>query len=111
MRKITPYRYGRIERDDVNQLAVENYFRLIEEAEHFYEEQLDAVAEAMESREGLQILCLAGPSSSGKTTTYNENLFVSKKFSVTCGTVSYTSTFVFLLSLKANHSWMCTSGN
>ena len=69
MRKITPYRYGRIERDDVNQLAVENYFRLIEEAEHFYEEQLDAVAEAMESREGLQILCLAGPSSSGKTTT------------------------------------------
>ncbi len=69
MRTITPYRYGRIERDDVNQLAVENFFQLIQNAEHFYEEQLDAVADAMESHEGLQILCLAGPSSSGKTTT------------------------------------------
>ncbi len=69
MRRITPYRYGRIERDDVNQLAVENYFQLIQDAEHFYEEQLDAVADAMESHKGLQILCLAGPSSSGKTTT------------------------------------------
>ena len=69
MRKITPYRYGRIQKDDVNQQAVENYFQLIEDAEHFYEEQLDAVAEAMESHPGLQILCLAGPSSSGKTTT------------------------------------------
>lgn len=69
MRKITPYRYGRIQRDDVNQLAVENYFQLIQDSEQFYEEQLDAVAEAMESRPGLQILCLAGPSSSGKTTT------------------------------------------
>lgn len=69
MRKIDPLRYGRIQKDDVNQLAVENHFRLIEEAEEFYESQLDAIVDAMESHEGLQILCLAGPSSSGKTTT------------------------------------------
>lgn len=69
MRKINPLRYGRIQKDDVNQLAVENHFQLIKEAEEFYESQLDAIVDAMESHEGLQILCLAGPSSSGKTTT------------------------------------------
>ena len=69
MRKIDPLRYGRIQKDDVNQLAVENHFRLIEQAEDFYEGQLDAIVDAMESHDGLQISCLAGPSSSGKTTT------------------------------------------
>jgi len=64
-----PFRYGRIQKDDVNQLAVENYFQLIHKAEQFYEDQLDSVADAIEEKEGLQILCLAGPSSSGKTTT------------------------------------------
>ena len=66
MRKIDPLRYGRIQKDDVNQLARENHFRLIEEAEEFYESQLDAIVDAMESHEGLQILCLAGPSSSDR---------------------------------------------
>ena len=105
MRKITPYRYGRIERDDVNQLAVENYFRLIEEAEHFYEEQLDAVAEAMESHEGLQILCLAGPSSSGKTTTNYKDVTSCKKLSIACCTICNTMSFKFFLSNKSYFSW------
>ncbi len=69
MRTITPYRYGRIERDDVNQQARENYFKLIQEAEFYYEGQLDSVVDSVASHEGLQVLCLAGPSSSGKTTT------------------------------------------
>lgn len=64
-----PFRYGRIQKDDVNQLAVENHFALIQRAEHFFEEQLDTVADQMEEYRGLQIICLAGPSSSGKTTT------------------------------------------
>ena len=69
MRKIIPFCYGRIQKDDVNQLATENYFALIAQAEHFFEEQLDAVADNMEDSRGLQVICLAGPSSSGKTTT------------------------------------------
>lgn len=69
MRKIDPLRYDRIQLEDVNQQTQENFFELIRRAECFYEEQLDRVAEAVSSRQGLQILCLAGPSSSGKTTT------------------------------------------
>ena len=69
MRNIDPLHYGRIQKDDVNELALENHFQLIKEAEDFYESQLDAIVDAMESHEGLQIICLAGPSSSGKTTT------------------------------------------
>jgi len=69
LRKIIPDRYDRIQLEDVNQLAVENYFRLIEQAEDFYESQLDRLADAMEQKRGLQLICLAGPSSSGKTTT------------------------------------------
>lgn len=69
MRKIIPYRYDRIQLEDVNQLAVENYFRLIQQAEDFYEKQLDQLVDAMGEKRGLQLICLAGPSSSGKTTT------------------------------------------
>lgn len=69
MRTIDPLRYGRIQKDDVNQAARENFFELIRAAESFYEEQLDAIVDDMEEQPGLQILCLAGPSSSGKTTT------------------------------------------
>lgn len=64
-----PFRYTRIQRDDVNQQAMENHFALISFAEQFYREQLDAVVDNMEDNEGLQIICLSGPSSSGKTTT------------------------------------------
>lgn len=69
MRTIDPLRYGRIQKDDVNQAARENFFELIRSSENFYEEQLDAIVDDMEQQPGLQILCLAGPSSSGKTTT------------------------------------------
>lgn len=78
MRKILPYRYGEIERDEVNQLARENYFALIQQAEEWYEGQLLEVVERMDSREP-QVICLAGPSASGKTTTAHTlaRLFVS----------------------------------
>lgn len=69
MRKIVPYRYGRIQRDDVNQLARENYFALVQQSEQFYMEQLDNIADEVDKKKSLQIVCLAGPSSSGKTTT------------------------------------------
>lgn len=64
-----PFRYGRIQKDDVNQLAVENYFSLIQRAEQFYQDQLDAVVENMEESHSFDVICLSGPSSSGKTTT------------------------------------------
>lgn len=71
MRTIMPFRYGRIEKDDVNQLAVENYFKLIDRAEEFYKEQITAVVKDMEGpgEEQVDIICLSGPSASGKTTT------------------------------------------
>ena len=40
MRKIDPFHYGRIEKDELNQQAVQNYFQLIDEAESFYNEQI-----------------------------------------------------------------------
>lgn len=70
MRKIDPFHYGRIEKDEVNQQAVQNYFQLIDEAESFYHHQLRQVVEQMENTRGqATVICLAGPSASGKTTT------------------------------------------
>lgn len=70
MRTINPYHYGTIEQSEVNQLAQENYFSLIEQSENFYRQQLSQVADQVDaqSRES-QVLCLSGPSASGKTTT------------------------------------------
>ena len=64
-----PFRYGRIQKDEVNQLAVENYFSLIERAEQFYQDQLDVVVQDMGQSQSFDVICLSGPSSSGKTTT------------------------------------------
>ena len=47
MRKIDPFHYGRIEKDEVNQQAVQNYFQLIDEAEAFYNAQIRRVVEQM----------------------------------------------------------------
>ena len=47
MRKIDPFHYGRIEKDEVNQQAVQNYFQLIDEAEAFYNAQIRQVVEQM----------------------------------------------------------------
>ena len=64
-----PYRYGRIQKNDVNQQVTENHFGLIEKSERFYRDQLDSIVDNMEESKGLQVICLSGPSSSGKTTT------------------------------------------
>lgn len=70
MRKIDPFHYGRIEKDELNQQAVQNYFQLIDEAESFYNEQIVEVVRQMSQNKGkTDIICLAGPSASGKTTT------------------------------------------
>lgn len=52
MRKIDPFHYGRIEKDEVNQQAVQNYFQLIDEAEAFYNAQIRQVVEQMGGRTG-----------------------------------------------------------
>lgn len=70
MRKIDPYHYGRIEKDELNQQAVHNYFQLIDEAEAFYNSQIRSVVQQMsQNRDKIDIICLSGPSASGKTTT------------------------------------------
>ena len=70
MRKIDPYHYGRIEKDELNQQAVQNYFQLIDEAEAFYNSQIRNVVQKMsQSRSKADVICLSGPSASGKTTT------------------------------------------
>ena len=70
MRKIDPFHYGRIEKDELNQQAVQNYFQLIDEAESFYNKQIREVADQMsQNRDKTDIICLSGPSASGKTTT------------------------------------------
>lgn len=70
MRTIMPFRYGRIEKDEINQLAMENYFELIDHAEEFYKTQILSVVEDMASvNDQVDIICLSGPSASGKTTT------------------------------------------
>ncbi len=70
MRKIDPFHYGRIEKDEINQQAVQNYFKLIDEAEDFYNKQICAVVEQMSQiRDKTDVICLSGPSASGKTTT------------------------------------------
>ena len=47
MRKIDPFHYGRIEKDEVNQQAFENYFQLIDEAEQFYNDKLGWVVKCI----------------------------------------------------------------
>ena len=70
MRKIDPYHYGRIEKDELNQQAVQNYFQLIDEAEAFYNSQIRNVVQKMsKNRSKADVICLSGPSASGKTTT------------------------------------------
>lgn len=70
MRKIDPFHYGTIEKDEVNQQAIQNYFQLIDQAESFYHKQIHAVVTQMsENRDKTDIICLSGPSASGKTTT------------------------------------------
>ena len=70
MRKIDPFHYGRIEKDEINQQAVQNYFGLIDEAEAFYNKQICSVVEQMsQNRDKTDVICLSGPSASGKTTT------------------------------------------
>ena len=70
MRKIDPFHYGRIEKDEVNQQAVQNYFQLIDEAEAFYNAQIRQVVEQMGGgQDRATVICLSGPSASGKTTT------------------------------------------
>ena len=70
MRKIDPFHYGRIEKDEVNQQAVQNYFQLIDEAEAFYNAQIRRVVEQMGGgQDRATVICLSGPSASGKTTT------------------------------------------
>ena len=70
MRKIDPFHYGRIEKDELNQQAQQNYFQLVDEAEEFYNSQIRAVVEQMSrKRDHADIICLSGPSASGKTTT------------------------------------------
>ncbi len=70
MRKIDPFHYGRIEKDEVNQQAVQNYFQLIDEAEAFYNAQIRQVVEQMgDGQDRATVICLSGPSASGKTTT------------------------------------------
>lgn len=68
MRKIDPFHYGTIEKDEVNQQAIQNYFQLIDQAESFYHKQIHAVVTQMsENRDKTDIICLSGPSASGKT--------------------------------------------
>ena len=70
MRKIDPFHYGRIEKDEVNQQAFENYFQLIDEAERFYNDQIRRVVKSMSTgKDKTDVICLSGPSASGKTTT------------------------------------------
>ena len=70
MRKIDPFHYGRIEKDEVNQQAFENYFQLIDEAEQFYNDQIRRVVKSMSTgKDKTDVICLSGPSASGKTTT------------------------------------------
>jgi len=70
LRKIDPFHYGRIEKDELNQQAQQNYFQLVDEAEEFYNSQIRAVVEQMSrKRDHADIICLSGPSASGKTTT------------------------------------------
>lgn len=70
MRKIDPFHYGRIEKDEINQQARQNYFSLIDEAEQFYNAQIEeVVAKMSQNRDKTDIICLSGPSASGKTTT------------------------------------------
>ena len=52
MRKIDPFHYGRIEKDEVNQQAFENYFQLIDEAERFYNDQIRRVVKKYVYRQG-----------------------------------------------------------
>ena len=71
MRKIDPFHYGTIEKDEVNQQAIQNYFQLIDQAESFYHKQIHAVVTQMsENRDKTDIICLSGPSASGKTTIH-----------------------------------------
>ena len=63
MRKIDPFHYGRIEKDEVNQQAVQNYFQLIDEAEAFYNAQIRQVVEQMGGgQDRATVICLSGPS-------------------------------------------------
>ena len=62
MRKIDPFHYGRIEKDEVNQQAVQNYFQLIDEAEAFYNAQIRQVVEQHQGTIGVE-------SEKGRSTT------------------------------------------
>ena len=76
MRKIDPFHYGRIEKDEVNQQAFENYFQLIDEAERFYNDQIRRVVKSMSTgKDKTDVICLSGPSASGKTTTAHTAIF------------------------------------
>ena len=62
MRKIDPFHYGRIEKDEVNQQAFENYFQLIDEAEQFYNDQIRRVVKSMSTgKDKTDVICLSGP--------------------------------------------------
>lgn len=61
MRKIDPFHYGRIEKDEVNQQAVQNYFQLIDEAEAFYNATDPRVVEQMGGgQDRATVICLSG---------------------------------------------------
>ena len=58
MRKIDPFHYGRIEKDEVNQQAFENYFQLIDEAEQFYNDQIRRVVKSMSTgKDKTDVIC------------------------------------------------------
>lgn len=70
MRRINPFQYGIIEKELLNEIAMKNYIQLIDEAEEFYEQQiLSVVLDMKTSEKKADIVCLSGPSASGKTTT------------------------------------------
>ena len=60
---------NRLDSEIINRNIADNPQRFIEECENNYKQQVKAVAEDVADKKGRELIMLAGPSSSGKTTT------------------------------------------